>query len=58
MKEDDFAATLSVVAKILLQKLNHLANQDTLREKCSLNHVKSNSKLKQFNLLDITFTNA
>jgi hypothetical protein len=37
---------------------NHLANQDALRAQDSLKHVKLNSKLEQFNLLEITFTNA
>jgi hypothetical protein len=58
VKESKFAAALLVVAKILLQKLDHLANQDALRAQYSLKHVELNSKLEQFNLLEITFTNA
>jgi hypothetical protein len=58
VKESEFAPALLVVAKSLLQQLDHLANQDALRTLYSLKPVKSNSKLEQFNLLDITFTNA
>jgi hypothetical protein len=58
MKDDEFAAALLAVAKSLLQQLDHLANQDSLREQYSLKHVKSNFKLEQFNLLDIKFANA
>jgi hypothetical protein len=36
MKEDDFAAALLAVAKILLQQLDHLANEDSLRAQDSL----------------------
>jgi hypothetical protein len=39
MKEDEFAAALLTVGKSLLQQLDHLANQDALREKYSLKHV-------------------
>jgi hypothetical protein len=58
MKEDEFVAALLVVAKNLLQQLYYLANQDSLMAQHSLKHVELNSKLKQFNLLDIMFTNA
>jgi hypothetical protein len=58
VKESEFVAALLVVAKCLLQQLDHLANQDTLRAQYSLKHVELNSKLEQFNLLEITFTNA
>ena len=53
VKESKFA-----VAKCLLQQLDHLANEDALRAQYSLKHVELNSKLEQFNLLEITFTNA
>jgi hypothetical protein len=58
VKESKIAAALLAVAKYLLQQLDHLVNQDALRAQYSFKHVELNSKLKQFNLLEIMFTNA
>jgi hypothetical protein len=58
VKESEFAAALLALDKSLLQQLDHLASQDALRAQYSLKHVGLDFKLEQFNLLDITFTNA
>jgi hypothetical protein len=36
MKDDEFATALLVVASILLQQINHLANGDALKAQGSL----------------------